>query len=149
MARKSSTYSRLLAAKQAEQREELAAALDLYGKVTAGDPLQAHAWHRQMVILPKLKKPQQELRLIEKAIASYRQGIRDDQGQWIQANRDKVENSRALAKTLGLVDSDGLPNVNDEVTPKWAQRQALLQTRQQKRSKQTVRKEKSLRAKKK
>jgi hypothetical protein len=129
MARKSTIHSRLQAAKQSEEQGELTAALALYAKVTASAPLQAEAWHRQMVILRKLKKPQQELQLIKKAISAYRRGSTDAQKAWIKANHDKVESSRALAQTLGLIDKEGLPNASDQVTDKWAQRLTLLDTR--------------------
>ncbi|MFN0257313.1 hypothetical protein [Pedobacter ureilyticus] len=140
MARKSTIRSRLRAAQQSEKQGELTAALALYAKVTASDALQANAWHRQMVILRKLKKPEQELQLLKKAISSYRQGSSDARSAWIKTNHDKVESSRALAQTLGLVDKEGLPHTGEDVTSKWAQRLTLLQKRLAKAKKNTLKK---------
>lgn len=140
MARKSTIHSRLRAAQQTEKQGELTVALALYAKVTASAPLQAEAWHRQMVILRRLKRPQQELQLIKKAISAYRKGNTDAQRDWINTNRDKVENSRALAQTLGLIDEEGLPNNSDQVTDKWTQRLMLLETRLKNAEKRSAKK---------
>lgn len=129
MARKSTIQSRLKAAQLLEQQGDLGAALTAYGKLTASDPLQELAWHRQMVILRKLKKTEQEHQLIGKAIASYQKAVLEMQKDWIQAHSEKVESSRALAKMLGLVDSEGLPISSSEITAKWENRRSLLAKR--------------------
>ncbi|WP_144371960.1 hypothetical protein [Pedobacter xixiisoli] len=115
-----------------EKQGKLTAALVQYARVTNSDPLHTDAWHRQMVILRKLKKPEKELELLGKAITAYMEANIEAQRDWMENNQEKIDSSRALAQALGLLDGDGLPIPDQGPTQQWALRKSLLSTRLQK-----------------
>ena len=127
-------------ASKLEKQGDFQGALRLYKQVSSTDPLHVEAWTRQMIILRKLKKIEQELGLLTKAIKSYQEASVTSQREWINANQEKVDRSRNLAQLLGLLNDTGLSAVQADLIFKWKKRKDLLQLRWDKLQQQQVKK---------
>jgi tetratricopeptide (TPR) repeat protein len=109
-----------------EKQGELENALKLFQKVAAADPLNELAWHRAMVVLRKLRKGTEEVKLIKLAISSFEKAKEISQKQWIKDNGEKALKTKELARALGLLGANGLPKISSEVVTKWQARLDLL-----------------------
>ena len=123
------TRANYQAALAMEKQGDLGGAFALYEKVVTSEPLNETAWSRLMVILRKQKKIEQELKLINRAVTTYKKATEADQKKWVQANKKKAELTKDLAKALGLLGSNGLPTLNSAILDRWQIRQNLLSQR--------------------
>ena len=112
-----------------EQSGDQTGAIKLYQKAVSTDPLNWHAWNRQMVLYRKTRSREEEVKLIKTAITAYEQSIRAKQEEWLSANRTKAESTRELATVLGLLEPSGLPKSGDTILEKWKTRLYLLEYR--------------------
>ena len=112
-----------------ERSGDQTAAIKLYQKAVSTDPLNSHAWNRQMVLYRKTRSKEDEVKLIKTAIATYQKSTVSKQKEWLTANRTKAESTRELAKALGLLDSSGLPKNDNTTLEKWQTRLYLLEYR--------------------
>lgn len=113
-----------------EDGGELPEAIRLYAKAASADPSNIRAWQRQLVLYRKIKSRKEEIKLVNRAITSVKKARADQHEQWTKANKEKVESSRALAASLGLLEADGTPIVRDAQLERWESRLYLLQHRE-------------------
>ncbi|MFF5380937.1 hypothetical protein [Pedobacter suwonensis] len=117
------------AALELERAGDSAAALKRYQQASRTDPTNSHAWNRQMVLLRKAKSKEDEIELIQKAIAEYRKAYETKQQDWMKENKAKADSTRELAHVLGLLESTGFPKNIDTTIEKWQTRLYLLEYR--------------------
>ncbi|RYZ25516.1 MAG: hypothetical protein EOP49_44525 [Sphingobacteriales bacterium] len=113
-----------------EGKGELTEAIRIFAKAASADPSNIRAWQRQLVLYRKTKSRKEEIKLVISAIASVKKARADQHEQWTMANKEKVESSRALAASLGLLGDDGMPIVRDAQLERWESRLYLLQHRE-------------------
>jgi len=112
-----------------EKTGDLAGALKLYQKSATSDPLHVQAWNRQMILYRKLKPKADEAKLIKTAISAYQNASAAQHEEWLKVNKAKVESSRELAITLGLIQPNGKLINEDPILDKWQTRLYLLEYR--------------------
>ena len=117
------------AARDLEKLGDQAGAVQLYQKAVKTDPLNVHAWNRQMVLYRKSKSREEEIKLIETAISEYKKEAETHRQNWLKENETKVESSRELAKVLGMLEANGMPVNDDTALEKWRTRLYLLEYR--------------------
>lgn len=82
-----------------------------------------------MILLRKLKKSDEELKMIKNAISTFKKALQDHQQQWAKDNQQKLAKSKALAQMLGMIGENGLPEINSEPLQRWERRLHLLSHR--------------------
>ncbi|KAA2240283.1 hypothetical protein F0L74_29400 [Chitinophaga agrisoli] len=120
-------------AQQLEAEDRLPEAAGYYTKVITADPLNTHAYNRLMIIFRKQKEYRKELTVINKAIKTYEDSMRQEQQAWLKNNRKMARLSKALAHSLGLIDPKGKPLHEDRMVSTWRKRRELV-TQKLKRS---------------
>lgn len=114
------------AARELEKSGLFDDAIKRYRKAANNDPTNVAAWNRMMLLYRKAKTKAAEANLIKSAIAAYQKSVESEQLDWLNANSSKVKDSRELAKTLGLLQPDGLPIATDPVLERWQTRLHLI-----------------------
>ncbi len=80
------------------------------------------AYNRLMILFRKQKKYEKEVELISKAIESYQQEMAEDRRQWQKDNTTSADISLKLAKSMGLINEQGLPVYEDPPVATWRKR---------------------------
>lgn len=127
-----------LAQGQASEKEgSWTEAIKHYTAVLKKNPAHILANSRLMIIYRKLKEHQKELEIINKAIISLRQHIEETQMAWINEHSGIAKSTEALAKSLDLLTSSGLPRYQNEFVDKWEKRKLMLLKRLQAKKSKT------------
>ncbi len=82
-----------------------------------------------MVILRKQKKYEAELETIRQAIAAAEKAIASNQEAFDDKDRDSAALSRKLARSLGLLNEEGLPVYEEPQLRAWRKREAVVEKR--------------------
>lgn len=82
-----------------------------------------------MILLRKLKKSDKELKMIKNAISTFKKALQDHQQQWAKDNQQKLAKSKALARMLGIIGQNDLPEIKSESLQRWETRLHLLSHR--------------------
>lgn len=137
MAERKKTSNRLLLveAKDAESQGESDRAIALYKQAVENDPLEEQAWQRLMVLHRKKKDYPGELKIISLALKAYDTHLREVQRHWLQQNRKAATLIKSLAKSLGLMNSNGVMMDHNPVLEKWNHRKEMITARLKKRAK--------------
>ncbi|RYF26215.1 MAG: hypothetical protein EOO42_02125 [Flavobacteriales bacterium] len=117
-------------ATELESQGDFENALKRFQKATTSDPSNIKAWQRQFVLYRKTKSRKDEIKLVAKAIEAVKKARADAHEAWEKANLAKVESSRALATSLGLLDVNGFPKMDDRQLENWETRLYLLKHRE-------------------
>ncbi|PPL02252.1 tetratricopeptide repeat protein [Parapedobacter indicus] len=121
--------TRMDEARQLEKEGKSADALKIYRALVRRKPLNADAYSRMMVILRKQKKYEAELETIQQAIATAEKAIASNQQAFDDKDRDSAALSRKLAKSLGLLNDEGLPVYEEPQLRAWRKREAVVEKR--------------------
>jgi hypothetical protein len=121
--------TRMDEARQLEKEGKSADALKIYRALARRKPLNADAYSRMMVILRKQKKYEAELETIQQAIAAAEKAIASNQEAFDDKDRDSAALSRKLAKSLGLLNEEGLPVYEEPQLRAWRKREAVVEKR--------------------
>lgn len=121
--------TRMDEARQLEKEGKSADALKIYRALVRRKPLNADAYSRMMVILRKQKKYEAELETIQQAIAAAEKAIASNQEAFDDKDRDSAALSRKLAKSLGLLNDEGLPVYEEPQLRAWRKREAVVEKR--------------------
>ncbi len=113
-------------AQQLEAESRLPEAAAHYSKAISADPLNTFAYNRLMIIFRKQKEYRKELTVINKAIKTYEDSLRQEQQAWLKNNRKMARLSKALAHSLGLIDPKGKPLHEDRMVSSWRKRRELV-----------------------
>jgi hypothetical protein len=103
--------------------------LKIYRALARRKPLNADAYSRMMVILRKQKKYEAELETIQQAIAAAEKAIASSQQAFDEKSRNSAALSRKLAKSLGLLNDEGLPVYEEPQLRAWRKREAVVEKR--------------------
>ncbi len=79
-----------------------------------------------MIIYRKQKEYRKELSIINKAIKTHEDNLRQEQKQWVSANKKAARLSKNLATSLGLLTKKGLPVYEDKLVETWRKRKDLV-----------------------
>lgn len=121
--------TRMDEARQLEKEGKSADALKIYRALARRKPLNADAYSRMMVILRKQKKYEAELETIQQAIAAAEKAIASNQEAFDDKDRDSAALSRKLAKSLGLLNEEGLPVYEEPQLRAWRKRETVVEKR--------------------
>ena len=121
--------TRMDEARQLEKEGKSADALKIYRALARRKHLNADAYSRMMVILRKQKKYEAELETIEQAIAAAEKAIASNQEAFDDKDRDSAALSRKLAKSLGLLNEEGLPVYEEPQLRAWRKRETVVEKR--------------------
>src|SRR6476646_4182445 len=110
----------LAEAKQAENEDDTARAVEFYEKVVKADDLNEFAYNRLMVLYRKEKDYSKEVKLIDKGIDAFEKHYRNA----VKHNRTIASVSEKLNKAFGLVDKKGNQLYDPEPIAKWKKRRA-------------------------
>jgi len=121
--------TRMDEARRLEKEGKSADALKIYRALARRKPLNADAYSRMMVILRKQKKYEAELETIQQAIAAAEKAIASNQEAFDDKDRDSAALSRKLAKSLGLLNDEGLPVYEEPQLRAWRKREAVVEKR--------------------
>lgn len=123
----------MTAARDAELQEDIDTALALYKQAVNSDPLAATAWQRLMILHRKQKDYAGELKIINLALQAFDTHHRQEQKEWLQANRKAARVAKSLAKSLGLMDKKGIVIDDNPVLEKWIHRKEWVTARLKKK----------------
>ena len=121
--------TRMEEARQLEKDEKYADALKIYRVLTRRKHLNAEAYSRMMIILRRQKKYQDELEVIQRAIAAAEKAIGANQQAFDAKDPEAVDLGRKLATSLGLLDDEGLPVYEEPQLQAWRKREAVVEKR--------------------
>jgi len=121
--------TRMEEARQLEKDEKYADALKIYRALTRRKHLNAEAYSRMMIILRRQKKYQDELEVIQRAIAAAEKAIGANQQAFDAKDPEAVDLGRKLATSLGLLDDEGLPVYEEPQLQAWRKREAVVEKR--------------------
>lgn len=116
--------------KQAEQNDDLEAAIKVYEENIKEAYTNAFAFERLMIIYRKLKQPRNELRVIKKGISVF---TRFNEGQMkasVSTRKNKkhlIELSNLFMTKAGLKDKKGNSTHLPEPVNKWMKRKTLVE----------------------
>lgn len=116
-------------AQQLEKDGRYADALKIYRALTRRKHLNAEAHSRMMVILRKQKQYKAELEVIQRAIAAAEKAIAANQRAVGDQDPESADLGRKLAKSLGLLDDEGLPVYEPPQLTAWRNREAVVKKR--------------------
>jgi len=116
-------------ARNDEQRGLTEKAIKGYSTILKKNPLHLDATARLLVLFRKTKNIDNEIALLRTSIASHEKHIEKAQQAWIAEHRQIAEDSRELAKMLGLLNAKELPFYEHEVLQKWKKRLDGLEAR--------------------
>jgi tetratricopeptide (TPR) repeat protein len=125
----------LVEAKEAESQGDNDRAVTLYQQAVKNDPLEEQAWQRLMVLHRKQKDYNGELKIINLALKAYETHSREVQQQWLQKNKKAAPLIKSLAKSLGLMNSNGVMIDHNPILDKWIHRKEWVKARLKKRAK--------------
>jgi tetratricopeptide (TPR) repeat protein len=112
-----------------EKSGDTQGALKGYGKAVTTDPLNSHAWNRQMILYRNIRSKEEEVKLIKTAIQEYQSAVQSKQQEWLEENKEKADSTRELASLLGMLEPGGLPKKYDKMLEQWQTRLYLLEYR--------------------
>jgi hypothetical protein len=111
-------------AKEFEQNEDYAEAMEAYHQDVKENPGHENSWHRLMVLYRKERNYKKEWETITDAIAAFEK-LYTPGGK--KAHGKKIETiSKALMRSTGLTDRKGKPVYQPEPLGKWYRRRELL-----------------------
>lgn len=116
-------------ARNLETANEFAQAIKAYQSVLKKNPLHTGATSRLLILYRKEKNIQAELSLLKDSIKSHENHIEQEKREWISEHKKIAEDSRPLAKMLGMLGPNELPNYEDEIIQKWQRRLNALEKR--------------------
>jgi tetratricopeptide (TPR) repeat protein len=117
------------AALDLEKSGDISEAIKLYQKAVSTDPLNTKAWNKQMILYRKSKTKAEEIELIKMAIDEYKKLVEIQHKDWLITNKAKADDTRELAKVLGLLEPNGVPHSEDTPLEQWKTRLYLLEYR--------------------
>jgi hypothetical protein len=121
------------AARLLEGSAETIKAIDLYQQILKKNPVHIDTTSRLLVLYRKQKNTVKEIDLLENAITNHLTHIESSQRKWISEHREMAEQSRPLAKMLGLLNAKELPFYEHELLNQWQSRFERLKLKIQKR----------------
>lgn len=102
--------------------------LDQYREDVEKGVIDPHPYDRLMIHYRKEKDYAAELKLIKKAISTFKKHYTDLQRTSIKKKKSKIQElSRQFSKTAGLTDKKGNEIYLPEPLPKWIKRQATVE----------------------
>jgi len=110
------------AARILEQEGDINQAIKTYRALVSRNPLHTGAINRMLILLRRLKKRQAEIDLLESAISKRLKELKRVQQDWVKEHAELAERSRPLAKLLGLLNEQELPNMADKQVNTWSAR---------------------------
>lgn len=112
-------------AREAEENGEPEIAAGLYAKAIRLDPHNEIPYNRLMIIYRKLKKFEEELKLINRGIETFEEFYRKRAGKLLSKHKGAERVSTALARSLGSgrKGSTSYP----EPIPKWKKRKETVE----------------------
>jgi tetratricopeptide (TPR) repeat protein len=114
------------AARQAEEKGDLAEAVRLYEENIRLDYKHEFAFNRLLVLYRKSKKYKQELRVINRGIKVF-SAQRTDPLKLLRNKKEVQELSNAFMTKSGLKDKKGNQTFFPEPVNKWMKRKALIE----------------------
>jgi hypothetical protein len=130
-----SRKSRILEAEKFESARSLEAAgenlqaIKAYHLVLKKNPLHTAATSRLLILYRKEKNIQAEITLLKDSLSAHENHNAESQREWISEHKKIAEDSRPLAKMLGMLGPDELPFYAHEILQKWKRRIAALEKR--------------------
>ena len=120
-------------AKQAEAGEDPEKAMELYEAAIKQEPLEIFPYNRLMILYRKAKKPEKELKVINKAIQVFTDYY-DEKSNKLLHNKKLEMASRALLKTLTPAGQKAVM-IYPEPIPGWIKRKAVVDKKAGKKKK--------------
>ena len=105
-----------------ERQQQFEQATDLYEQILQRDPLSERAYDRLMIIFRKQKAYKKENEIIKQAIGAYEHDRKEDIQAWAKSHKGIAAKSKALAKSLGLLNKSGLPAYEKAQVVRWRKR---------------------------
>lgn len=118
------------AARQAELRHDVAAAVRLYEQQIKADQADPLPFERLMILYRRLKRYKDELRVINRGIKAFTQAYEKRRKGMFEGARSKRQVqalSKALMKKTGLADHAGNEQYLPEPLGKWTKRKAVVE----------------------
>ncbi|WP_316843784.1 hypothetical protein [Pedobacter psychrodurus] len=111
--------------RQAERAGQLKEAVKQYVLLLKKKPAHVAANSRLMMVYRKLHEYSKEVALIKNAINALEQETETQQQHYVDEHPDKARDTKALAMSLGLLGTKGLPVAENETVLKWQKRQTI------------------------
>ena len=114
-------------AREAEQNNELEKAAKWYERAIKMEPHEEQPYNRLMIIYRKLKRYEDELRIIKKGIEAFQEVYQKKSERLLGKNQSVTRLSNALAKSLGQKGKKTEAQYYPEPIPKWIKRQTVVE----------------------
>lgn len=102
-------------------------AVKKYEVILKKNPLHIDAAARLLILYRKSKQTAIEVKFLKKIINDHGAHIESSQREWIKSHKKLANDSKPLAKMLGLLNAKELPFYEHEVLQKWKKRLELLE----------------------
>jgi len=110
-----------------EKTDSVEMAIQNYKAILKKNPLHIDAAARLLILYRKSKQTATEVKFLKKIIDSHEAHIESAQREWIKSHQKLANDSKPLAKMLGLLNAKELPFYEHEVLQKWKKRLELLE----------------------
>ncbi|MFL5789617.1 MAG: hypothetical protein ACJ748_16270 [Flavisolibacter sp.] len=115
------------AAKEADAEGELAKAAALYSDALKQHPLDQHSYERLMILYRKLKKPKEELKVIDQALKVFQEHYDEIPKKLQTQNPKAAQLSKSLLKSLTGKSSAKSLSYYPEFIYKWKARRKRVE----------------------
>lgn len=114
-------------AREAEENKDWEKAAGLYERASKAQPHEEQPYNRLMIIYRKLKRYEDELKIIRKAIAAFEELYQAKSGKLLGHNQVATRLSGALARSLGQKGKKTELLYYPEPLPKWIKREKVVE----------------------